>query len=87
MASSKPSPIRPTGMGPVKNTSFLGGLIPARLTPVKSSGGPKSPRPTPMPNWGGSFKQSLRSLPTVRGGTGGQKYTKAGRQRLTPRKG
>lgn len=83
--ASKPSPVRATGLGPVKNSSLLGGLIPPKLTPVRASGGPRSPGSMPMPNWGPSFNQPARPLPKVKGGTGGQKFTKPGKQRLTPR--
>lgn len=85
--ASNPSPVRATGLGPVKNSSLLGGLIPPKLTPVRASGGPRSPGSTPMPNWGPSYRQSLRPLPRVSGGTGGQKFTKPGKQSLSPRSG
>lgn len=68
-----PSPVRPTGLGPVKNTSLLGGLIPAKLTPVRATGGPRAPQASRMPSFGPSNKQTFRPIPTVRSRTGGQR--------------
>ena len=88
MASSTPRKIRrigsgqikQTGLGPVRNTSLIGGLIPPKLTPVRASGGPKSPGKQPMPSFGGSkgnfgSRAGLRGtiLPLVRGSGGARK--------------
>lgn len=54
------SPIRQTGLGPVKNTSLLGGLIPAKLTPVRKSSGPRAPKASRTPSFGPSPKQPYR---------------------------
>lgn len=74
------TPVKQTGLGPVKNTSLLGGLIPAKLTSVRASGGPRSPGASRMPSFGGSLKQPYSALPKVKGSSGGQKFTRVGKK-------
>ena len=53
--ASKSSSITQTGLGPVKNTSMLGGLIPPTLTPVRRTPGPRTPKASAKPNFGPSL--------------------------------
>jgi len=76
--ASKPSPIRQTGLGPVVNSSLVGGLIPPRLTPVRASGGPRTPQRMPMPNMGPSFKQTFALPGKVKSKTGAPKRVGTG---------
>lgn len=77
------TPVKQTGLGPVKNTSLLGGLMPPKLTPVRASGGPRSPGSTPMPNFGPSYgdRSVIRGqiLPKVKGSGGARKVGGGGK--------
>jgi hypothetical protein len=53
--ASKRSSIKQTGLGPVRNTSILGGLIPPKLTPVRRTSGPRTPKASARPNYGPSL--------------------------------